>query len=325
MGGSWSENLQASAEHVRESVWPLVADWYPEAQLNPVEGWGEVPATRALDAGAGVDYLLAYPTHVEGLSSRVQLGGEVFDSLTLGIAELNRLRTARDREGAIRPTESWQAYVDASGLVTYVIGVRTDDLVDFVANFPELVERRTNTISGKAFFVVWADELAAHGIAVKRTGNGSAMVSGREGPFRLMASPYESMTDDRWCQACGRWSTTDSRASARRVVALSAAVATRAKSPAPIADVTRRADALLTWLATGIYEPMGAEVDARLAECLPLILSFMTNGAWSLGRASLPDLVFTLKVGLQTCGIVPRSWPSDCPLCGIFGGCHEYA
>lgn len=169
------ESLRASAKLFADRVWPLIKSGLGGGSIDPVEGV-DTPEARHLDCECGIDWIQRLPDGTcRGLASRVQRTAVVFASFTVrsdlasGRATELGKRVEALETGALSPALTVQANCDATGAVTYVCAVSTDDLFGYVAGLsPEaLAERKAgNGRDGNRFVVVYVDELRAAGVRV---------------------------------------------------------------------------------------------------------------------------------------------------------------
>jgi hypothetical protein len=157
--------LAESAFYFQQVVWPRITGWtcFDGMTLVPNEGVADRGPTRMLDAVGGIDYWLLRdePAAVLGLASRVLSGGPVYETFTVGDAELEKRRTAFDLgPAAVRPHFHVQACVDRTqNRLLWAACARTEDLFRFMEENPERIIARRNKMTGQRFKVIWLDEL----------------------------------------------------------------------------------------------------------------------------------------------------------------------
>ena len=171
----WKLNLQTSDFDFQREVLPNVSASLPAGEVVSVETEGVITQTSTtgtaavLDQDAGIDLLIRTSSGVTTVAARVSYWSTpAYATFTVGERELEKRRRELANEEAIGPYFTVQGTVTERQTGTFVYGavVATRELVTFIDSFPDLVEERRNSISGKRFKVVWAKFLLEQGFRV---------------------------------------------------------------------------------------------------------------------------------------------------------------
>lgn len=176
---------------------PDIRQWLPKGQVVPVEAHTDVPALAIVDRQAGIDAWLV-TDGVQGIASRVQYGVPR-DSFTIRVSRPMGARTELEKRLAalqdplshyVLPHYTVQAYVirPRTGRLLLALVVETEQLLRFIVENPNLLERRRNPEDGTEFVVVWATDLVDAGVEVRRTVQPGVMVQRRDGWWLAVVS-----------------------------------------------------------------------------------------------------------------------------------------
>ncbi len=171
VGQRVAEAMWESAFDFKRVVLPFIRGLLPPGEFIGLEDLPRPRALEVVDQVAGIDvWYVTGMTRLQGIASRIQYGGEPFESFTIRArlpsgapTELGkRLEALRSHgEHLVAPHCTVQAWVERPRTGRFVMAmiVRTEDLFEFVSEHPEKVERRANPQDGSEFLVVWAADL----------------------------------------------------------------------------------------------------------------------------------------------------------------------